>query len=189
MPRRQSIPSYRLHKPTGQARVIIDGRHVYLGAYGSNEPKAGYERLVRKLLIERAAVELEANVRVSTDLTVAELAERSIKFARTYYVKRGRVTPEYDHIRSAIGPVVRLHGAELATAFGPLKLEAIRQAWIDGGLVRVHINERIGRVRRMFSCGVEEEMVPPNTWSPCARSRGCARGDPRRLRRGATPAS
>jgi hypothetical protein len=31
MPRTKGIPAYGLHKPTGQARVRIDGRDVYLG--------------------------------------------------------------------------------------------------------------------------------------------------------------
>ena len=32
MPKQKRIPSYRLHKASGQARVIIDGEHIYLGA-------------------------------------------------------------------------------------------------------------------------------------------------------------
>jgi integrase len=162
MPRSQKIPTYRLHRPSGQARVIIDGRHVYLGPYGSEESKAEYDRLVRKLLTERTAAELEAKVQLSTDLTVAELAAAYLNFARTYYVKHDRLTPEFDHIRSALQPVIQRHGEELVTAFGPLKLKAIRQAWIDEKLVRGQINKRVGRIRRMFAWGVEEELVPTN---------------------------
>ena len=33
-------PSYRLHKPTGQAVVTLSGRDIYLGKYGSIESKA-----------------------------------------------------------------------------------------------------------------------------------------------------
>jgi hypothetical protein len=32
-------PAYRERKPSGQARVIVNGRHVYLGKYGSEESK------------------------------------------------------------------------------------------------------------------------------------------------------
>ena len=50
MPRRTShVPSYRLHKPSGQARVIINGRHVYLGPYGSEESREKYVRLIAEL--------------------------------------------------------------------------------------------------------------------------------------------
>jgi hypothetical protein len=39
-------PSYRLHKPSGQARVIIDRKHIYLGRFDSPESHAKYHRLV-----------------------------------------------------------------------------------------------------------------------------------------------
>ena len=47
-PRR--IPSYRLHKPSGQARVIIDRRHIYLGKYGSPQSWVKYNRLIAERL-------------------------------------------------------------------------------------------------------------------------------------------
>ncbi len=31
MSRKQLVPSYRLPKAFGQARVIVDGKHIYLG--------------------------------------------------------------------------------------------------------------------------------------------------------------
>ena len=34
--RPRKIPSYRLHKPTGQAVVRLDGRDYYLGRHGSD---------------------------------------------------------------------------------------------------------------------------------------------------------
>ena len=40
-------PAYREHKPSGQARVIVDGKHVYLGRYGSEESKKEYERIAK----------------------------------------------------------------------------------------------------------------------------------------------
>ncbi len=49
--RKSHVPAYRLHKPSGQARVIIDREHVYLGKYGSRESHEKYARL----LSERAA--------------------------------------------------------------------------------------------------------------------------------------
>ena len=59
MPQSSRIPSYRLHKPSGQARVIIGGRHHYLGPYGSPESKARYEELVRKFISDHAAEEMK----------------------------------------------------------------------------------------------------------------------------------
>ena len=41
MPRR--LPSYRLHRPSGQAVVTLDGRDHYLGRHGSPASRAAYE--------------------------------------------------------------------------------------------------------------------------------------------------
>ena len=46
MPRPKSIPSYRLHKPSGRARVILDGKQIYLGRFGSAESREAYARLI-----------------------------------------------------------------------------------------------------------------------------------------------
>jgi len=39
-------PSYRLHRPSGQAVVTLDGRDHYLGKHGSRGSRAEYDRLV-----------------------------------------------------------------------------------------------------------------------------------------------
>lgn len=46
---RQSVPSYRLHKPSGQARTIILGSHIYLGKYNAPESREKYARLLAEL--------------------------------------------------------------------------------------------------------------------------------------------
>ena len=54
MPKKaRHVPSYRLHKPSGQARVIINGEHVYLGKYGSSESQEKYDRVVAEWLAAR----------------------------------------------------------------------------------------------------------------------------------------
>ena len=45
------IPSYRLHKATGQAVVVLNGRSHYLGIFGSPESRAKYDDLIAKYLI------------------------------------------------------------------------------------------------------------------------------------------
>jgi hypothetical protein len=43
VPRKSQVPTYRLHKATGQAVVTIDGHDHYLGLHGSPESKAKYQ--------------------------------------------------------------------------------------------------------------------------------------------------
>ncbi|RLT11619.1 MAG: hypothetical protein DWI21_02370, partial [Planctomycetota bacterium] len=49
MPRQKNaIPSYLLHKKSGQARVRIAGRDHLLGRYGSDESRIRYGELIAK---------------------------------------------------------------------------------------------------------------------------------------------
>ena len=160
MPRRQTIPAYRLHVQSGQARVILNGRHIYLGRFDSPQSRAAYDQLVRKLLTDRASAEIEARALVSKDLTVAEVAAAYLKFARVYYTKNGRITTEFNHIFSAVKAVTDRHSHELVTQFGPPKLKKIRADWVAAGLVRRQINKRMDRIKRMIGWAVEEELCP-----------------------------
>jgi hypothetical protein len=46
---KKKLPSYLLHKPTGQARVRIAGRDHYLGAYyGSEASRVLYGQLISR---------------------------------------------------------------------------------------------------------------------------------------------
>ena len=48
MPR--NVPGDRPHKPGGQARVLLRGKHVYLGKHGSPESHEAYARAVAEHL-------------------------------------------------------------------------------------------------------------------------------------------
>lgn len=60
-------PSYLLHQSTGQARVRIDGKDHYLGAYGSPESRDRYDDLVAEWLarqdVQRATLTVDELVR------------------------------------------------------------------------------------------------------------------------------
>jgi hypothetical protein len=48
--RSRKVPSDRLHKPTGQAVVRLDGRDHYLGRHGTPASREAYDRLVAEWL-------------------------------------------------------------------------------------------------------------------------------------------
>ncbi len=50
MPRFTRTPSYRLHKPTGQAAVTLNGRAHYLGRHGSPASRERYDALIAEWL-------------------------------------------------------------------------------------------------------------------------------------------
>jgi hypothetical protein len=54
--RRPRVPSYRLHKASGQAVVTLDGKDHYLGKHGTPESQAKYERLLALYLANGRAL-------------------------------------------------------------------------------------------------------------------------------------
>lgn len=61
---------------------------------------------------------------------------------------------------SVITEVQKHYSQTCVRDFGPLACKTVRQAMIDRGLCRTHINQRINRIRRIFKWGVENELVP-----------------------------
>jgi hypothetical protein len=78
-------PSYRLHKPTGQAVVTLDRRAFYLGRHGSPESMAEYNRLVAEWLANGRKLPS------ASDLTVCELAPPYLRHCEQYYVRTARL--------------------------------------------------------------------------------------------------
>jgi integrase len=168
MPRTRAKPAYTLHRPTGQARVRIDGRDHYLGTYASPQSHAKYDALVddwlRRKSVERAT------------LTIDELAIRFLEYAIAYYAKDGKPTSEVACIRAALRPLVKLFGPTLVVAFGPLRLKEVRDEMIRRGHTRKSINRQVGRIQRAFAWGVENELLPETVYNALLTVAGLAKG-------------
>src|SRR5262245_27780488 len=151
-------PFYRLHKPSGQAVVTFDGQDIYLGRYRSSESRAEYDRLLAEWLANGRR--LPAAEGGNPNLAVSELILAYIEFADGYYRKGGEPTAEVDSIKVTMRPLKKLYGPTPAREFGPLRLKAVREAFVESGLCRNEVNKRTGRVVRMFKRAVETELVP-----------------------------
>jgi integrase len=147
------IPSLRHHKPSKQAVVTLNGRDHYCGPWGSKQAKAEYQRLAGEWLASGGTL----RVTDRDAITVAELVLAYRKFASTYYAAP---STEGTQIRLAMRPVAERYGHTFARDFGPLSLKAIREVWIEAGLARKYINQRVGRIVRAWGWAVENELVP-----------------------------
>ncbi len=152
--KRNPVPSYLLHRTSGQARVKINGRDIYLGVYGSEESKRAYERIVAELRVGTP-------VTSKSGITVAELILKFWTHATTHYRDPdGTPTSEPGNLRDALQLVLELYEDTPATEFGPLALKAVRQRMIDAGYTRRAINQRINRIRRVWKWAGSEQLVP-----------------------------
>jgi integrase len=168
-------PSYRLHKPSGQAIVTLCGRDIYLGRYNSPESRAEYDRLIAEWLTNGRRVAGPTS-ESGTDLTMNEMDRAYLRHADSYYVKNGEPTTEPKNIRLALRPIRQLYGHTLAKDFGPLRLKTVRQAMIDSGLCRNEINKRVRHILRAFKWAVGEEMVPVSVYQSLKAVPGLRRG-------------
>jgi len=178
MPSVRKVPSYSFHKPTGQARVRIQGRDRYLGPYGSKESRAEYARIVAEEFRPGAGGEpLPKAADGFPDISVNELLVKYLEFASGYYVRDGFGTGETQNMKNAMGVLRQLYGLSRAREFGPLALKAIRQHMIEVlKLSRNGINARINRIRRIFKWAVSEELIPAGTFEALRTVDGLRRG-------------
>jgi integrase len=159
VPKSPRIPTYRFHKASGQAVVVIRGRSFYLGQWDSPESHAEYRRVIGEWCAIGQRSPEPPSATVPAPLTIDELILAYWEHARTYYVKDGTPTSELDTLRQALRPLRQLYGHTPAKDFGPLALKAVRQAMIDRGWCRTYINQQVNRVRRLFAWAVGEELL------------------------------
>jgi integrase len=180
MSRPTKVPSYRLHRQSGLAVVTItepSGRRkdVMLGRYGTPESRAEYARVI---------AEWEANYRrlplrryAGHDLTIIELMLRFWMHVEQHYRHDdGTPTSEVENYRYSLRPLKTLYGHTIAAEFGPLALKAVRNAMVDAGLARNLVNQRVGRIKRMFKWAVSEELIPPVVFHGLQTLAGLQRG-------------
>jgi len=160
MPRLR-IPKYRRFKPKDLGLVVLDGKQHYLGRYGSAESVAEYNRLIQGWLargpLPRTGPAPGDHTLSINDLILAFWT----RHAETHYRHAdGTPSGELANYRDSLRPLRRLYGPTLAAEFSPLRLKDLRKAMIASGLSRGTINQRVGRVVRVFKWGASEELVP-----------------------------
>jgi integrase len=167
------VPKYRHHKASGLALVEIRGRHYYLGKYDSPESHEQYRRLITQHFSDNPVL---AEPSTKTSISVDALILNYFRFAKTYYVKNGELTPEITSLRIVLRRLRKQYGRTDADEFGPKALKIVRESMIQEGLSRRYINESINRIRRMFKWGVAEELIPAPVHQALATVPGLRRG-------------
>jgi len=154
-------PSFRNHKPSGQAVVTLDGRDFYLGRFGTDASRGEYDRLIAEWLTNGRRLPASAYAE-GGDLSVNEMLLAYLGHVDAYYVKNSKPDDRTGQHPTGDPPLRQLYGHTPARDFGPLALKAVRKAMVDAGLCRSEINRRVGRLVRAFKWAVSEEMVPPS---------------------------
>jgi hypothetical protein len=143
------IPTYRLHKQSGQAiTTLVDGlggrRDVLLGKYNCDESKQEYDRVITEWKLKgRRLPGQEARA----GLSINELILAYKPVVEGYYRHPdGTPTSEAKNIRQAFRFLRELYGHTQAHAFDSLGLDALRLKMIEAGLCRNSINKDVSRI-------------------------------------------
>ncbi len=179
MPRSATVPSYRLHKPSGQAVVTVrdpsgDRRDVYLGEYNSPDSRREYARVIAEMSVSPLASPCNSDIQTQNNtssgvswnpsrkrITIDQVILAFWRHAEDHYRRvDGTTTQELVEYKQSMGPLRALYGPTPAHEFGPLGLKAVRQKMIEAGLCRTTINNRIRRLKHVFKWAVAEELVP-----------------------------
>ena len=169
------LPAYRLHKPSGQAVVTLDGRDLYLGRYESAESKCAYQKTITEWIANGRRLPRDLTNH-NQPITIAELIASYWRHAKAYYQKNGQPTSEQDWIRYAVKPLRQLYGRTNAADFGPLSLKSVVQLMVDSSVSRTVINGRMTRIKRLFKWAASNEIVPASTYHALQTVSGLRRG-------------
>lgn len=190
MPPRKWPPAVHHHKPTGQARVRLNGRDYYLGPYGSDRAAREYARLIAEAAAGRDPTP------PGPGLTVAEVVARWASQEAPRYSDRGRERREFKY---ALRPLLRLYAHQPAASFGVRELQAVQLALASGswltdeerararaanrpaGVASGVVNRRVTRIRTLWRWAEREGLAPPGSFAHLCSLPGLRAND-RRVR-------
>jgi integrase len=171
-----------LHAATGRARVRLDGRDIYLGAWGAPEAKREYDRVMAEWLAGgRAATTRRAGRGAGDGVTITELI---VAFVKAKRAPEGEPDRSFDgSIKPALRRLRKLYGDTLANDFTPARFDALILAAVgerdENGrrLSRQYINAKlISRVKRLFKWGVRKGLVDASVYHALTTVEGMEAG-------------
>jgi integrase len=171
-PRR--VPSYRLHKASGQAVVTLSGVDHYLGKHGTPASEERYNRLLAEWLAANRTLPAPQEPGV---FSVADLVLAYWSHAKVYYADLdGKPTSQTDRVHRSLQMAQDLYGPTLAREFGPLALKAVRLKMVEQGWCRKVVNQRVGCLVRAFKWAVGEQLLPAEVWQALQAVPGLRKG-------------
>jgi integrase len=155
---KKKIPSYRLHKPSGQAVVSIQRHDHYLGPWGSPESKAKYAKIIHQL---QAGEMIEP----PGGICVAEAVLGYLDWADQWYRdSEGRSTRQICRIKRALATLADLYGPGRLALIGPREIRVCLQKWVQEGLSRQYSNALLVVLKTSLKAMARNGIYPAEQW-------------------------
>ena len=159
---KKNIPSYRLHKPSGQAIVSLSGKMIYLGKYKTPESREKYTQIIAEYTANDCRLppaKIQSKVRMEQLVT-----DYLNDLAKSYPPKKGTRHTPFTRSAAILGTVVSLYGKSCVSEFSPTSVLFIRDKWVDSGIARKTVNYRVGVIKQMFRWGQTYGLVPTDVY-------------------------
>ena len=153
-----------------QAFSWHNGKRFYHGVWGSPEAEKSYKRFIAALL-DSPVVALRHDGDGS--VLVSELAAGFLDGIESQMDKI-----HVQHFTRAVGFLVDVYGELAVNDFSPKKLKTVRNQIVKTGtLCRGMVNDYTRRIVRIFSWGVEEELVQSDTVTALREVKSLRKGE------------
>jgi len=152
-----NIPNYRLHKATGQAFVELGGRRFYLGKHGSKASREEYERRIAEYFANGRTL---PPTQTKTGISCQELAVHFCEWAEEYFMSQPK---SFNHVKTAMGFLVKHYGRESADNFAPMSLVFLQKQLVEHGYARLMVNRYVAIIKQAFKHGTKFGWVNPQT--------------------------
>ena len=154
-PQKKTLPALSFHKNKKLFFVRLNGRPVYLG-----KDRRLAEQRYHRAIAEWLARGKQTAPPPPDEITVAEVADRYLSHCEAYY----RESPaNIISIKSAINGLAPYLDVR-AQDFGPLALQAVRDAFVVQELSRVYINHLTRSIVRMFKWATAQQIIRPDVF-------------------------
>jgi integrase len=151
---------YRLHRASGRAFVVLAGKRVYLGKFGSEESRDKY-RLALAEFKSTGRAPSPSSHEDSPALSVNEMILPYVEHIDGYYLRPdGRPTGEARNIKIALRIVKEKFGQMEAHRFSAEHLEECRDEMVRRGWCRKSCNVNTHRIRRAFKWAARKRFIP-----------------------------
>jgi integrase len=174
---KSKAPARRYHL-SGQSVVTLGGRDIYLGPHDSPESIARYAVLINiyqqsgltlpddfdeSILDQQAALllGLSAPSAVASDQKKQPILVRHItaSYRQHIAVNYAADPTEFQRLSGVCNDIDKYDGDVPAEQYGPLRLQAQRQRWVDSGKARVYCNRLTNSVKRIWNYAVSQELM------------------------------
>lgn len=152
--KRNPIPNRIIHRPSGQDRIVWQGRSIYLGKHGTPEAEANYRRVVRSILDTGEPFPPDGGA------TVAELAARFMVHTNKSFPAGSKEPASYERAMKLLTDAM---GDLMADDVSPARFAAMRDKWAETRSVRT-VNRHHNQTLAAFRWGVTVELVTSTVW-------------------------